>query len=71
MTVGAALSLQLSTNCPNALCTYRIDNGPPTFGIDANGLLAGTATSPAQTFPDVTISVTDSSALRCRRRDSR
>ncbi len=62
VTVGAALSLQLATGCPNAPCTYRIDNGPATFGIDASGLLSGTVTSPAQTFPAVTITVTDSSA---------
>lgn len=61
VTVGLAASLQLSTTCPNAPCSYLMTGGPATFGISSSGLLAGTVTSAAQTFGSVTLTVTDSS----------
>ena len=61
MTVGAAVSVQLATTCPNAPCSYVVNNGPATFGISGSGLLTGTVTSAAQTFGAVTVTVTDSS----------
>ena len=61
-TVGAAVSLQLATSCPNAPCSYDLKNGPATFGISSSGLLTGTVTSAAQTFTSVAVTVTDASA---------
>ena len=63
VTVGAAVSLQLTTTCPNAPCSYVINNGPATFGISAGGRVTGTVTGTAQTFGSVTIAVTDSAGV--------
>lgn len=61
VTVGAVVSEQLATTCPNAPCSYVLNNGPASFGISSSGLLAGTVTSDARTFGSVTVTVTDSS----------
>ncbi|MEO5832170.1 MAG: putative Ig domain-containing protein, partial [Nakamurella sp.] len=57
---GAAVSLQVVASCPNAPCTFRLDNGPATLGISNTGLITGTITSSAQTFAGITVTVTDS-----------
>jgi type II secretory pathway pseudopilin PulG len=62
VTAGAAVTLQLATSCPNAPCSYVVTNGPGTFGISSSGLLTGTATSVPQTFTNMAVAVTDSSA---------
>ena len=60
VTTSLNVQLQLTTTCPNAPCTYVVNNGPATIAIDGNGLLTGTITSGAQTFNSVTVTVTDS-----------
>ncbi len=61
LTVGLVVpSTPLTTSCPNAPCTYVLDNGPGTFAINASGVLTGTVTSAPQTFSNVTVTVTDS-----------
>ncbi|MEP6559788.1 MAG: putative Ig domain-containing protein [Nakamurella sp.] len=64
VTTGLSVSLQLGTSCPNAPCSYTLDNGPPTLGINSTGLLTGTITASAQRYDSVTISVTDNSGAR-------
>ena len=63
-TVGAAVSFQLTTTCPNAPCSYTLVNGPATLGISSTGLVTGTITSSAQTFSAVRVT-----RDRQRRRD--
>jgi type II secretory pathway pseudopilin PulG len=62
-TLGAVISLQLATSCPNAPCTYALLTGPATLAINASGLITGTITSAAQTFSNVTVRVTDKSLV--------
>lgn len=61
VTVGVSVSLQLSTTCPNTPCQYVLNNGPATLSISSTGLITGTITSAAQTFSNVTVTVTDAS----------
>jgi putative Ig domain-containing protein len=58
-TIGAAISLQLTTTCANSPCSYTLNSGPATLSISSTGLITGTITSPAQTFSSVTVTVTD------------
>lgn len=62
-TTGAAVSLALSSTCPGAPCTYALISGPAGLTISATGLITGIVTSPAQTFPNVTVTITDRSGL--------
>ena len=59
VTTGMPVNLQLGTSCPNTPCTYAVVNGPSGISINATGLVTGTITSPAQTFGNVTLTVTD------------
>ena len=61
VTVGLVMSLPLSTTCPATGCTYVLNNGPATLAISGAGVVTGTITSAAQTFNNVTVTVTDSS----------
>ena len=60
-TVGATISVQLSSSCPNSPCSYALNNGPATLSINSNGVLSGTITSSAQIFRSVTVTITDAS----------
>ncbi len=62
-TQGASISLQLTTSCPNAPCSYVLNSGPATLGIDSNGLITGTITSAPATFSNVTVKVTDAAGV--------
>lgn len=59
-TVGQVVSVPLTTTCPDAPCTYVLNNGPATLAISGTGVLTGTITSAAQTFSAATVTVTDS-----------
>ena len=57
-TLGGAVSLQLTTSCPNAPCSYALTNGPNGLSISASGLVTGNPTA-AGTFGSVKVTVTD------------
>ncbi|MCW2527136.1 MAG: dystroglycan-type cadherin-like domain repeat protein [Pseudonocardiales bacterium] len=61
-TIGAAVSLQLTTTCPNAPCAYVLNNGPSGLAVSSTGLVSGTVSGSAQTFSSVSVTVADSSA---------
>ncbi|MGI3784959.1 MAG: discoidin domain-containing protein, partial [Janthinobacterium lividum] len=52
-------SFSLTTTCPNAPCSYKLNNGPGTISISASGVVSGTITGSAQTYSGVTVTVTD------------
>ena len=62
-TVGATISLQLTSTCPNSPCNYTLNNGPATLNISSSGLVTGTVTSAAQTFSSVTVTITDAASV--------
>ncbi len=62
-TIGATISLQLVSSCPNTPCTYTLINGPATLSINNSGLISGTITSAAQTFSNVTVRITDAAGV--------
>jgi hypothetical protein len=62
-TVGATVSVQLSSVCPYGPCVYTLNNGPDTLNIDASGLITGTITSSAQVFNTVNVRITDAAGV--------
>jgi Tfp pilus assembly protein PilV len=61
VTVGATVSLALTSTCPNAPCSYTVNNGPATLAVNSSGVISGTITSSAQTFSSVTVTIRDAS----------
>lgn len=59
-TLGATVGFPLGTTCPNAPCTYTLNNGPGTISISSSGVVSGTITGTAKTYTNVTFTVTDS-----------
>ena len=59
VTVGQELDLPLTTDCPNAPCTYELFDGPPGLSIDTSGHVSGVVGGTATAYPDVTVRVTD------------
>ena len=58
--VGANVSVQLTTACPNSPCTYAFGTTRPSgVGISSSGLISGTLSTPSGTFSGVTVTVTD------------
>jgi Concanavalin A-like lectin/glucanases superfamily/Fibronectin type III domain/Putative Ig domain len=59
--VGSPVSLTLTKTCPNSPCSYVLNNGPGGLSITSAGVITGVITGPAQTFPAVTVTITDNS----------
>ena len=59
LTVGQVVSFPLAFSCPNAPCTFTAANAPASLAIDSNGVVTGTITSAAQTFNNITVTITD------------
>ncbi|HEY3715521.1 MAG TPA: putative Ig domain-containing protein [Jatrophihabitantaceae bacterium] len=57
-TVGATINVTLTSSCPDAPCSYTLNNGPATLSVTA-GVITGTVTSAAQTFGSVSVTVRD------------
>jgi type II secretory pathway pseudopilin PulG len=60
LTIGQSITLSLATGCPNAPCTYALNNGPTGLTVTNAGVVTGTVAGTATTFSNVTITVTDS-----------
>jgi type II secretory pathway pseudopilin PulG len=58
-TVGAAVSRSLAASCPNAPCSYTLNNGPAGLSVNAGGVITGTVGGSAQTYANVSVTVTD------------
>lgn len=59
LTTGMQTTFQLATTCPNAPCSYAVLNAPAGISINASGLVTVAITGVAQTFGNVTLTVTD------------
>ena len=57
--VGSAVSLLLTSSCPDAPCVYTLNNGPSGLTISPAGVVTGTVTGSPQVFNAATITVTD------------
>ena len=58
--VGANVSVQLTTTCPNTPCSYAFGATKPSgLAISSTGLISGTLATPSGAFTGVTVTVTD------------
>lgn len=62
-TLGQAVSVQLSTSCPNSPCSYALTNGPTGLSVSSAGVVTGTIGGSAQTYSNVTATVRDASGV--------
>ena len=59
VSVGTQVSFQLGTTCPDSPCSYALNNGPTGLSITNSGVVTGTVGGAANTYSNVTITVTD------------
>ena len=53
--INTAVTLQLTTTCPNTPCTYTLNNNPTGLSISNTGLITGTPTVAGASTTSVTI----------------
>jgi type II secretory pathway pseudopilin PulG len=61
--VGDTVNLQVASTCPNAPCSYDINNAPTGLSIDGSGLIAGRIGGASKVYSGVTVTVTDTSGV--------
>ena len=62
-TTGTTVNLALTKTCPNAPCSYTLNNGPGGLSITSAGVITGIISGTAGTYTPVTITITDSDGL--------
>jgi type II secretory pathway pseudopilin PulG len=57
--LGDTVSLQLTSTCPNAPCSYALSGAPTGLSINSSGLVTGTVGGTVKTYTGVTATITD------------
>jgi type II secretory pathway pseudopilin PulG len=65
-TLGGSVSVALAVSCPNAPCSYVLNNGPTGLAVSSSGVITGVVGGTAQTYGSVTVDVTDTGGVQVR-----
>ena len=62
--VGAPVNVATSPSCPDAPCTYVLNNGPTNLSTGGDGTITGVVGGGAKSYSGVTVTVTDSAGAK-------